>query len=96
MFTADSTAGNGNTPGDSAARDAEFDRLYAERRAQEQADTQAAVDAKLAEDDAKNAKLAKSQTVKFSVMQTNGQPIHLCVDGEWRTNEELTKIGVED
>lgn len=75
---------------------AEFDRLYKARRAQEEKDNQAAVDKQIAKDNAKNAKLAKSQTARFSVMQTNGQPIHLCEDGEWRTNEDLSKIGVEE
>lgn len=44
----------------------------------------------------KLAKLQKSQTVKHSFLTTNGSPVHLCEDGEFRTDEEMQQLGKEE
>ena len=44
----------------------------------------------------KQDQLTKSQTVRYSFLTTNGTSVHLCEDGEFRSDEEMSKLGVED
>ena len=85
----------------------QLEEYYRKRRAEEETQYEADRDKRTKEREAKeaeeksktderNARLAKSQTAKFSVLQTNGKPLHLCEDGVWRTDEDLSKIGQED
>lgn len=49
-----------------------------------------------AKESAATEKLQKSQTVEHTVLKTNGEALHLCADGEWRTDNDLSKLGVEE
>lgn len=41
-------------------------------------------------------KLQKSQTVKHTFLTTGGGTVHLCEDGEFRTDEEMQELGKEE
>lgn len=74
---------------------ADFEAQYQARRAQEEADYTAKRVAEEEQARKDNEGLVMAQTVRFSVVQTNGKPIHLCDDGEWRTNEDISNLGKE-
>lgn len=38
----------------------------------------------------------KAGTVKATVNQANGAPLHLCEDDKWRTDQELAELAEDD